>query len=309
MTDKERYRQLCETEGLYVPLFQQYWWMETVCKGKHWDVLLAGDDVHVSGAMPFLYGKKLGLKYILQPQLTPWSGPWLRPGMDFEERHATLGALAAALRNQKAALCMQCFSPEISDWQPFHCQGFRQTTRYTYRFSSLADPDTLYRKASRLRRRYDKAVEAVCVVDEHLALDKFVPFHIDYYRRRGEKDLIGEDLLRRVVTTACGRNQGLLWGLRSREDNSLQAAWFVAYDERCAWSLLLAIGKEAPKGAMSYLMWQVLRRLSTLTQSFDFEGGMDPNLAFFYRCFGTEQTPYHCVYRSRLPFLERLLHI
>ena len=283
--------------------------MEAVCAGKQWDVLLAKDDGRICGAMPFLYGKKLGVKYILQPQLTPWSGPWLQPGMDFNGRHATLGALADALRDQKAALCMQCFSPEQTDWQPFHWRGFRQTTRYTYRIPSLSNIDALYRAAPRLRRRYDKGVEAECFVDPNLQLDEFVPFHIAYYGQKGQRDLIPEDLMRRVVTTCCRRNQGLLWGLRRRSDNRLMAAWFVAFDEQCAWSLLLAIGQEAPHGAMSYLIWQVLRHLSTLTRSFDFEGGMDHNLAYFYSSFGAIQTPYHCIYHSRIPLGEKLLHL
>ena len=281
--------------------------METVCHGKSWDVLLAECDGTVQGAMPYLHGKKLGMTYILQPQLTPWNGPWLHPALDADGRQTVLGTLATALRDRRPLLCMQCFPPEMTDWQPFRKQGFRQTTRYTYRFPSLADPEALYRAASRIRRRYDRSVAEVCVVDEELSLDEFVPFHIDYYRRRGERDLIPEALLRRVVSTACGRNQGLLWGLRRREDNALMAAWFVAYDELCSWSLLLAIGEEAPKGAMSYLMWQVIRRLATLTRSFDFEGGMDPNLAFFYSSFGTERTPYHCIYRSCIPFGKRVL--
>lgn len=282
--------------------------METVCEGKQWDVLLAERNGRIVGAMPFLYGKKMGLKYILQPQLTPWSGPWLDPTLDFESRQAALDTLATDLRGQRAVLCMQCFSPEVTDWQPFHWHGFHQTTRYTYRFPSLADPDALYRSASRLRRRYDPAVEAQCIVDKELALDEFVPFHVDYYRRRGEADLIGEPLLRRVVATSCRRNQGLLWGLRDRAGN-LQAAWFVAYDAQCAWSLLLAIGANAPKGAMSYLMWQMIRELSHRTQSFDFEGGMDKNLAFFYRSFGTVQTPFHCIYLSKVPFGDKLLKL
>ena len=309
MTSKDTWKEICETEGLYVPLFQQYWWMETVCYGKRWDVMLSRGHGHLDGAMPYLYGRKLGMKYILQPQLTPWCGPWLNPSLDSTCRHYTLSALATGLRHQKAVLCMQCFPPEMSDCQPFLQEGFLSTTRYTYRFPSLADPEALYHAASRIRRRYDKDVAALCVVDEHLTLDEFVPFHIDYYRRRGEKDLIGEDLMRRVVTAACSRHQGLLWGLRRKGDNALMAAWFVVYDERCSWSLLLAIAEDAPRGAMSYLIWQMLHRLSSLTRSFDFEGGMDPNLAFFYSSFGTEKTPYHCIYRSRIPFGKRILGV
>lgn len=309
MTNKDRYRQLCETGDVYIPMFQQYWWMETVCLGKRWDVLLVEENGSVVGAMPFLYGTKLGLKYILQPQLTPWCGPWLHPVLDTAGREAVLERLAAAWRELKPVLCMQCFPPEQIDCSAFLRHGFRHSTRYTYRFPSLADPEALYRQASRVRRRYDRSIEAECYVDEHLGIDEFVPFHVDYYRRRGERDLIAEPLLRRVVRVSCGRGQGLLWGLRRRADDVLMAAWFVAFDTRCAWSLLLAIGPQAPHGAMSYLMWQMLRRLASLTESFDFEGGMDPGLAFFYGSFGTTQTPYHCIYRTVIPFGKRLLRI
>lgn len=310
MTAKEEYRTLCEDSEYYIPLFQQYWWMETVCAGKSWDVLLAHDSKgQIAGALPYLKGRKWGLRYILQPQLTPWSGPWLRPGPDFIERQTLLNHLAQELKAQNVSLCMQCFSPEMTDWQPFRWQGFRQTTRYTYRFESIDDVDALYAAASRLRRRYDKHVASVCTIDKTLTVDEFIPFHIDYYRWRGEADLLPETLIRRVVTTARERRQGLLWGLRRRSDNALMAAWFVAYDSHCSWSLMLAIAEEAPHGAMSYLIWQMLRQLSTTTKSFDFEGGMDQHLAFFYQTFGTRQTPFHCIYYTRWPFLTRILHL
>lgn len=309
MTAKEQYRRLCETEGLYIPLFQQHWWMETVCAGKRWDVLLASSRGRIEGAVPFLYGRKWGLEYILQPQLTPWTGPWLHPELDAEGRRLALDTLAEALRRRGKALSMMCFPPETDMARPFVDRGYNLVTRTTYRFPSLSDPEALYRSASRIRRRYDPSVEEQCYVDPSLSLDEFVPFHIDYYQRRGQRDLIGEPLLRRVVQTSCSRGQGLLWGLRRRTDHALQAAWFVAYDEQCSWSLLLAIGHEAPNGAMSYLMWQAIRELSHRTRAFDFEGGMDSGLAFFYRSFGTEPTPYQCIYRSRIPFGKQILHL
>ena len=43
MTNKERYREICESGEYNIPLFLQYWWMEAVCKGKKWDVALALD--------------------------------------------------------------------------------------------------------------------------------------------------------------------------------------------------------------------------------------------------------------------------
>ena len=66
MTNKELYRQLCETEGSRIPLFQQYWWMETVCEGKEWDVLLSQKESRIEGALPYLIGYRMGLRFIVQ---------------------------------------------------------------------------------------------------------------------------------------------------------------------------------------------------------------------------------------------------
>ena len=82
--NKEKYRQICETEGVRIPLFQQYWWWETVCRGKRWDVLLSERDGQVRGAMPYVDGRRLCLRHSLMPQLTMFTGPWLADNADKE---------------------------------------------------------------------------------------------------------------------------------------------------------------------------------------------------------------------------------
>ena len=307
--NKEKYKQLCEAEGSRIPLFQQYWWMETVCKGKQWDVLLSQRDGRIEGALPYLVGKKYGLKFILQPQLTQFCGPWYNypDNVDhIEFEHRVGGDLAAQLNALRARVCLMHFSPDITDWLPFRWAGYRQTTRYTYRFPSLADPDALFADASRVRRRHMEEVESLCTVDENVDLKEFIAFHKAYYARRGERDLIPEELIENVCSAALARRQGLLWGLRSA-DGALQAAWFVAFDDRCGYSLLLAIGEKAPKNAMTYLMWQVLKHLSGLTKAFDFEGSVEPGLELFYRTFGTTQTQFFEVSRFRPRFLSHFI--
>ena len=65
--------------------------METVCCGKQWDVALAhNDDGAVIGAMPYLIGSKLGLRYIVQPQLTQYNGPWYKSDNTEERYHADI---------------------------------------------------------------------------------------------------------------------------------------------------------------------------------------------------------------------------
>lgn len=310
MTNKERYRQICETEGSQIPLFLQYWWMETVCKGKQWDVILVGDDGHYCGALPFLYGKKFGLKYILLPQLTPWSGPWLRDGMEALGRKATLGALAYGLRDQKAMLCMQRFAPGIAadDCQCFVQYGFNLTPRHTYRFDPIPVPETLRKLADRGRRRGVEAIDKAYTIDREVTAEEFANLHINYWKRRNGHDLLSHEFIQRVCSTALGRKQALLYGLRDKK-GTLMSARFVVYDSHCAYALMSAMRHNALRNSMTVLVWSMLTDLYGRTDAFDFEGGMDPGVGHFYSSFGTKQTELQCIYHSKIPFGSKLLHL
>lgn len=284
--------------------------METVCHGKRWDVVLAGDGGHCRGALPFLYGSKLGLRYILLPQLTPWSGPWLRDDLDAAGRQATLQALAQGLGDRHTALCMQRFAPAIcaADCRPFLNLGFSLTTRHTYRFDPLPDPSALRGLAARERRKGIAAVEEAYTVDRTVGAAEFADMHIAYWERRSGSDLLNRDFITRVCSAALGRGQALLYGLRDAK-GTLMAARFVVYDSHCAYSLLSALHADALRNSMTALVWHILADLYGRTEAFDFEGGMDPGTGHFYHSFGTTQTELQCIYRSRVPFGKKILHL
>src|SRR5687767_10201316 len=56
-----------------LPVFFQPWWLDIV--SKHWDVALADNGGVITGVWPFSTDKKLGLKLVRNPQLTPYLGP------------------------------------------------------------------------------------------------------------------------------------------------------------------------------------------------------------------------------------------
>ena len=79
MTNKERYSAWV-AEQEYVPIFMQPWWLDAVCAGKEWDVLLAEDEQgNIIGAMPYLLRKRAWYKYIIMPQQTQIGGIWVTP--------------------------------------------------------------------------------------------------------------------------------------------------------------------------------------------------------------------------------------
>ena len=77
MTNKERYKILCEKEKT-IPLFSQYWWMNTVCKENEWDVFLIGDEKNIIAAMPYYITIRDNKKIITKAKLTQNNGIWIK---------------------------------------------------------------------------------------------------------------------------------------------------------------------------------------------------------------------------------------
>ena len=280
--------------------------METVCQGKEWDVALATDaDGRVAAAMPYLTGSRYGLRYVLQPQLTQYNGPWFRPGTDMS---VASRRLAAAIRGLRPVLFQQSFAPAVTCFDGW--EGFERTERVTYRIEDLSDLQRVYDGFDKSRRqRQIRRAERLLTPDEGLTPTAFATFHAAYWQSRGQRDLLSHDFIVRVVDTACRRGQGLLLGLRDGE-GELQAARFVAYDDHSAYSLLSALHPvHHANGASALLFWQMMQRLSGRTRSFDFEGSMDPGIALSYRLYGAQPVTYSRLTRCRIPFLTRLLHI
>ena len=282
--------------------------METVCEGKQWDVLLSEQNGRIAGAIPYLFGSKFGLRYVLQPELTQFSGPWLDPSLSFDEQIPVLTDLATQLDGLHLALYCQKFAPSVTNWMPFFWHGYRETTRYTYRFDPLQPIDILMANAQPQRRKRMDLLRKECTLDREVSAKEFAAFHNEYYLRKSGHNLLSPTTVERVCATALERGNALLYGLRN-DKGRLLVADFVVYDSLCAHSLMSGMSTDAPRNSTTLLFWHLIEDLYGKSAAFDFEGSMDPGIEQFFRSFGATQTPIHCVYRSRIPFGEKLLNL
>lgn len=314
-SNKELYRKLCETEGSTIPLFLQYWWMDTVCADKQWDVFLAYDsDGSIAGALPFLLGSKLGLHYIVQPQLTQFNGPWLRPCDDLpyrlqlQRRQEICLQLISQLQTLGVSYYNQNCPPSFSDWLPFHWNGFSQSTRYTYVYPDISDTAALLDRMSQSERhRKIERVLSTCVSTDEVSPSLFAKMHNDYCQRKGSYDLIPAALIERVCSTALANGHGLIAGLKDSESGQLLGAAFAVFDDRWGHYLMHATTGDDRSGLGKSLIWNLVVQLSGKTASFNFEGSMDRGLEYFYRSFGAEQVQYFNISKTFNPLFGLLL--
>lgn len=311
MTNKEKYKIICEQRHDEVPLFQQYWWMETVCDGKLWDVALAYDGEKLLGAMPYHYVRRYGFTFVLQPQLTQFSGPlffYYYDGeagsvseshrLDFEKKVAK--ELLEQMELRKPSVVLIHTSPQLTNWLPFYWNGYKQTTRYTYRIQDISDPDAVFAAFDKEKRqRKICKTEKQTTVRFDMSPLEFAAFHHRYWQSKGMKDLLAENFIIKVCEAALERGQGVIGSLHD-EDGTLLAARFVVFDRHSAYALMSASEPSRHRsGHSETLMWALIKYLSGKTKAFDFEGSMDEGIEYFYRSFGARQTPFFALEKYR----------
>ena len=82
---KDKYKVLCADDPT-IPFYMQEWWLDAVCKKGTWDVCLSYDNAgEINGALVYYLVKLRGvISAIVMPELTPYSGIWLKLP-DFEK--------------------------------------------------------------------------------------------------------------------------------------------------------------------------------------------------------------------------------
>lgn len=315
-SNKEIYNTLCETEGSKIPLFLQSWWMDAVCQGKEWDVALARKGDHLLAAMPYLLRRRMGMKYVLQPQLTPYNGPYyLYPGSCVTpsqrttfEHHAT-EQLLQQLEDLKVDYFQQNFSPHVTNWLPFCWRGYKQSTRYTYVLPDISDPDKVFStfdSQTQRQRKIRRQLPLLLLKEDMLPKD-FALVHQRYCASRGQQDVLSPGLIETVCNAAIERGQGVILSVEDAQ-GQMTATTFFVYDDRCTHALMMAQNPDnRMQNAADVLTWLSIQYFSSRSKSYDFEGSMQSSIERYYRSFSAQQVPFFEITRCSNPLFRLLL--
>jgi len=308
MTGKERYRILCKNE-LSIPIYSRDWWLDCVCGELGWEVLLCSKNEEIEAVMPYFVPCK-GI--ISMPLYTQTMGIWFNPAFEDRQYSRNLFRKQAIgedfiMRLPAHDYFLQNFHHSFTDWLPFHWQGFRQTTRYTYVLPDIGNPDELWDKLSEnVSRNIQKAKNKFqLTVRRNIPADLFLKINAQTYQRQGMKPYHSE-ILRKLIDLSRSRNQGDIWGAYD-EENQLHAVVFVVWQENCAYSIACGSDDEFRKtGGQALALWTAINDLSGQVRSFDFEGSMIRGVERIYREFGARQMPFFVIEKGKMNLLKRI---
>lgn len=299
---KEKYSLLCDKE-LDIPIFSQPWWLDATAGADNWDVALVERGGRIDGALPYVIKRRLGMRLLTQPALTPRLGPWLRHFKGKQSgRHAyekdMLSALIEALPSY--SIYRQGWNYDQVNWLPFYWSGYRQTVRYSYLLTELhAENVTWDALQQNIRGDIRKAERNSIHVEEAASIDELIRLNRLTFQRQGRGLPYEESFVKRVAAECLQRGQGRVFLARDPEGRA-HAACFLVWDQRRAYYL---IGGGDPElrnsGATSLCVWRAIRFASTVAEEFDFEGSMIEPIERFFRAFGGQQRMYFQVTRYR----------
>lgn len=308
MTNKEIYASLCEQYDDIV-LFQQQWWMSAVCAGKQWDVLFSRDDKgEIRAAMPYLYGKKFWMKYVLMPQETQINGIWLRP--DIADSIETVKAVCDDFLQQLKDMHLAYFYQHFPIGSPMpmlmHHKGYRLHEKVSYRIEDLTDLDTVVEGFSKNKKRQlQKALSLH--VDLDMNEEDFYRFHQLCLQQQKKIISYTREFFLVLYRKSKARNQSQIICIRDADDNPLAAAFVVWDDKQMYYLIPCYLPSRKDSGAGALLALESIKLARKVTKAFDFEGSTVHSIANHYRQFGSTAAKYYAVSKCKSPVFAILL--
>lgn len=305
--NKILYRQLCEQYDL--PLFMQYWWLEGVCAGKDWDVLLVRDNDDsnkIIAAMPYEVSKRLWIRIVCQSELTPYGGIWIHP--EWQERphiqELVCSRIDELLHEKHLAALHLRFGIDSPFPSLLEKQGYRIVGRRTYILPDTRLVADLRAAFSRnKRKKLEQAIAKYQVED--IEAEEFYRFHAATSAQKNISLWYTREMLLVMWEKAETRGQARLIGIRDQEGELLAAA-FVIWDAHCAYQLLNTFDHDSPdNGARELLTLEVIKQANIQGVPLDFTFHKD-----YLKHYGAQRRNYFAVHAGSMPMvtLTRLLN-
>ena len=309
MTNKERYIAWAAQQD-YVPLMMQPWWMDAVCAGKQWDVLIAEDNEgKILGILPYLLRKRLWYKYIIMPQMTQTGGIWVAPEIT-GDKWATAEVcrqFSEQLEALQVAYYYQQFRPRSLCVDAMRALGFKTRERITYQVEDLSDLDKLIASYSKNKRRQLQRALSLHAEHDKMPVEDFYRFHTLCMEGRRRKLSYTREFLLVLERKARRNGQCEILSI-CNADGQPYAAALLVWDNKSMYYLIPCydvVFRDSGAGALMVLEAMKLAREKHVI--FDFEGSMDRGVAKHYKQFGSTPVTYFSVEKCYKPLFRLAL--
>lgn len=313
MTNKEQYIEWAPKQE-NLPIFMQPWWLDAVCAGKQWDVLLSLDEAgNIRAALPYLLCKKWWMRWIIMPQETQIGGIWFSQNgglISDTDEAVDIRSICEDLSQQLSALNLHYYYQQYPIGSAaipvMKALGFKVRERVTYRIEDLHDLNLVIDKFSKNKKRQlQKALSLHA--ERGLSAEQFYQTHREFLKiQRKELSYTREFLL--VLDRKARRNDQSEVITIKNADGEIYAAAYLVWDKHNMYYLIPCFNPMyKDSGASALLVLEALKLAREKGVVFDFEGSMVRGIANHYRQFGSQPHKYYSVEKYYKPMFALAL--
>jgi len=271
---------ICIDEAFNGLIYGKSWYLDIVA--DQWDALVENDYEKI---FPLVYRRKWGISYLYQPPFTQQLGLFSKTLLTEESVHRFLEQIPETFKF--AEINLNTFNKigtgrwNVENW-------------LTHELDLINSYDKIQRGYStNLRRNLKKSESEGLTLTRNIKPEEV----INLFRENRGKDLTNlneNDYVRLTRLTYAGIYKGLIktFGIYDPNNTLCAGAIFLQSNKKIVFlfSGLNQSGRQA--GAMGYLIDGFIRENQLKHLTLDFEGSNDPNLARFYKGFGSTEITY-----------------
>ncbi len=238
--------------------------------------------------------KKMGIRYAVMPELTPYSGLYL---IDKDIEAIKLSELEHKVRSDHHYILadINANSANVS----MH----NQPRKATYIINSKKNTEEVYAEMKSDRRRKIKKAKTLYSVKE-IDFSEFSDVLIKSFIQKNRPNPVPMELFAKLHDVCQEHNHVSILGAFDQNDELASVAYFT-YDLHHTY--YMAGGHLDNSNSMSLLIWEGIKSSLEQGKSFDFEGSMIPSIARFFKSFGSVESPYPSYTYSRGKWIDILV--
>ena len=284
----------CIREAFNGMIYAYSWYLDIV--SPEWDALIENDYERV---FPLPVKKRYGIHYIAQPYFTQQLGLFSKSKINPSIVDSFIKAIPGKYRLIELNLNTLNSSNEFAG---------KIKPQLNHELDLIKDYDFLFKNYSEnTRRNVKKATKSGLSVMKNIKPDEIVKLFRD---NRGKEfsNLTDDDYstLLRLIYSCIHKGRAELYGIYSAMNELCAGAIFITNEKKSTFifSGLSEYGRE--NRAMFFLIDKFIEEHAHSHLTFDFDGSNDPNLARFYKGFGSTEIKYPRLEINKLPWIVKL---
>ncbi len=283
----------CISKAFNGNLYGYSWFLDIV--GEHWDALVENDYERV---FPLVFKKKFGISWIYQPFFTQQLGLYSTTKLDSGSLSEFIKAIPPAFKQ---------IAINLNTLNKAEAGKYKLIPQLNHELDLIHDYDKIRKGYSEnLVRNIKKAEKAGLTLSENIKPDDI----IDLFRVNRGKDishLQDRDYIRikRIAYTCMYKGFANIQGVYDTQNQLVAGAFFIRVNNKAIFLFSGLCDEGRKHGAMPFLIDSFIQSHAGQHLTFDFDGSNDPDLARFYKSFGSRECIYQRLEVDKLPFLLR----